>query len=72
MFYEYDMYEETMQPRARRAFRRFFKKHFAVVVSILAPYHSLQIPCISIQYPKMSNICIVEGKTTMFREVTRA
>jgi hypothetical protein len=29
------------KPRARRAFRRFFKKHFAIV-SILAPYHSLQ------------------------------
>jgi hypothetical protein len=46
-------YEETMEPRARRAFRRFFKKHFAVVsILLLAPYHtchSLQIPYISTQ-----------------------
>jgi hypothetical protein len=61
-------YEETMQPRARLAFRRFIKKHFAVV-SILAPYHSLQIPntyLYNIQYVS------VEGKTTMFTEVLRA
>jgi hypothetical protein len=38
-------YEETMQPIARHAFRRFFKKQFAAV-SILAPYDSLQIPYI--------------------------
>jgi hypothetical protein len=57
-----------MQPRACRAFRRFFKKHFAVV-SILAPYNSLQIPYIiskNVQYVS------VEGKTTMFSEVPRA
>jgi hypothetical protein len=30
-------YEEIMQPRARRAFRRFFKKHFTIV-GIQAPY----------------------------------
>jgi hypothetical protein len=50
-----------MQPRARRGFRRFFRKHFAVV-SILAPYHSLQIPYISIQYPKMSNMYLLMEK----------
>jgi hypothetical protein len=50
-----------MQPRARRAFRHFFKKHFAVV-SILAPYNSLQIPYISIQYPKMSNMYMLKEK----------
>jgi hypothetical protein len=50
-----------MQPRARRAFRRFFKKHFAIV-SILAPYHSLQIPYIYIQYPKISNMYLLKEK----------
>jgi hypothetical protein len=50
-----------MQPRARRAFRRFLKKHFAVV-SILAPYHSLQIPYVSIQYPKMSYMYLLKEK----------
>jgi hypothetical protein len=51
-----------MQPRACRAFRRFSKKHFAIV-SILAPYHSLQIPYISIQYPKMrSNMYLLKEK----------
>jgi hypothetical protein len=47
-----------MQPRARRAFRRFFKKHFAIV-SILAPY---QIPYISIQYLKISNMYLLKEK----------
>jgi hypothetical protein len=60
-----------MQPIARRAFRRFFKNHFAVV-SILAPYCRLQIPYISIQYPKMSNMYLLKEKTTMFSEVPRA
>jgi hypothetical protein len=50
-----------MQPRARRAFRRLLKKHFAIV-SILAPYHSLQIPYISIQYQKMSNMYLLKEK----------
>jgi hypothetical protein len=59
-FHIFDMfYEETIQPRARRAFRGLFKKHFAVV-SILAPYHSLQIPYI--QYTKMSNMYLLKEK----------
>jgi hypothetical protein len=50
-----------MQPRGRRAFRRFLKKHFAVV-SILAPHNSLQIPYIFVQYPKMSNMYMLKEK----------
>jgi hypothetical protein len=60
-------YEETMQPRARHAFRRFFKKHFAVV-SILALSHTLHIYTISKNFQYVS----VEGKTKMFTEVPHA
>jgi hypothetical protein len=39
----FDMfYEETMQTRARRAFRRFFKKPFTIVI-ILAPCPTIQL-----------------------------
>jgi hypothetical protein len=59
-----------MQPRARRAFRCFFKKHFAVV-GILTPYHILQILHIYTISKNFQYVSVV-GKTTMFSEVARA